>query len=52
MSLLMLHNYSCMPGRMATALICIAEVGRRKETFSRLLRTVIRAVHITLSHLF
>jgi hypothetical protein len=39
-----------MPAMVATALICISEVGRRKETFSRLLWTVIRAVHTTLSH--
>lgn len=49
MSLLTPPSYSCMPAMVATALICISEVGHRRETFSRLLRTVICAVHISLS---
>ena len=49
MSLLTLPSYSCMPAMVATALICISEVGHRRETFSRLLPTVTRAVHISRS---
>ena len=50
MSLLTLPSYSCLPVMVANAVICISEVGRRKQTFSRLLWTVLRAVHITLPH--